>query len=189
MYYEQGGQLLYLQIQRSRDSGGDEYGELEVHFLSRKKEPLQTHDSEDIGALYVVLLQSWSRSSANGDLYSESYLFVLSQTSCDVRIGELRSRGKKRNAAGTYNASNEEQIDEKRGSSYFSYIPYAQAPRGGGRVAYEKWAFCILGQTLLDVRHFSKVQCELIQFEKWNVRWIFRIKTRDGLVQVICDRI
>lgn len=42
MYYEQGGQLLYLQVQRSRDSRGDEYGELEVHFLSRKKEPLQT---------------------------------------------------------------------------------------------------------------------------------------------------
>ena len=40
VYYKQGGQLLYIQIQRSRDSGGDEYGKLDAHFLSRKEEPL-----------------------------------------------------------------------------------------------------------------------------------------------------
>ncbi len=41
MYYEQSGQLLYLQIQGSSDSGGDQYGEAEIHLLSWKKEPLQ----------------------------------------------------------------------------------------------------------------------------------------------------
>ena len=69
-----------------------------------RRNPCKSHDLEDISASYPVLLPSWSRSSANEDLYSESDPFVLSQTSgpsCDVRIGELRSRGKKQNAAGT----------------------------------------------------------------------------------------
>lgn len=43
-----------------------------------RRNPCKPHDSEDIGTLYVVLLPSWSRSSANGDLYSESYHFFLS---------------------------------------------------------------------------------------------------------------
>ena len=33
--------------------------------------------------------------------------------------------------------------------------------------------FGTLGQMLLNVQHFSKVQCGLIQSEKWYTRWMF----------------